>query len=93
MGLGAARHGARLALLSAVFDTMPRSVAWTGETSINLVSTSAMQEAEVACSNKGGAVFHFAQFLAATAMLAASSSCCMRAAMGRKEGGGGRWVS
>ena len=33
---GAARHGARLALLSAVFEAMLRSVAWTGETSINL---------------------------------------------------------
>ena len=48
---GAANHRARLALRSAVFEAVLRSVAWTGETSINLaLSLSAMPEAEASAS-------------------------------------------
>ena len=75
-GGGAARRGARLALLSAVFDAVLRSVAWTGAASVNLaLSITAMQGAEAACLHKVDAVLHFAHFRAATAMQGTPSSC------------------
>ena len=75
---GTARHGARLVLLSAVFDTMLRSMSWAAGAAIKLAcSNGAMLGADAMCTSKSGAAVNLAHFRAAITMpTTAQSFCC-----------------
>ena len=74
---GAARHGARLLLSTAVFTAIRRCRGCVGGASFKLArSMRAVLGTDTTCSCKCGAAFLLAHFLAATAVLAAPASGC-----------------
>ena len=75
-GGAAARHGARLVLLTTVCDAMLRSITWTAGAAIKLAcSFSPMLDANTTCVDKVGAAFRRAHFRFTTTMLTAPSFC------------------
>ena len=74
-GGGAARHGARLLLVSTVSGAMRsfRSFQTSGAPCKLALSIRTMFGAKTACTSKSVATFHFADFRAAAAVLATPS--------------------
>ena len=76
-GGGAACHGARLLVSTAVNDAIRRSTTLcVGSAAIKLArSVRTMLATKTACKCKGSAIFYFAHFCATTTVLATPSSC------------------
>ena len=86
-GDGAAHHGARLLLSTAVFVAMCRSTLCVGGASCKFAgSARTMLDTDTTCLRTSGAAFLFAHFLAAAAVFAAPASWCCGGSGARVQG-------